>query len=202
MKTSTKQKLKATAAMITIATLSGCVTGPDALTGTVLGGVAGAATGGIIGHQKGKGLEGAAIGGGIGAIAGNLLGSASDQRNYNPQMRNQGYQPQYYQQQPPQPRYYQQPQYYQQQQPRYYQQSYQNQPQQYDVYRSRTVIITRDNDDCNQYNSNYNNRYNNQRSNPYYDDYAYGAPPSRDARSNGGLYNASGRNYNNNNTFW
>lgn len=197
MKTSNKQKIKAAATAIAIATLSGCVTGPDALTGTVLGGVAGAATGGIIGHQKGKGLEGAAIGGGIGAIAGNLLGSASDQRNYNTQQRNPVYrqEPQYYQQPRPQ---YQQP--YYQQQPRYYPQSYQSQQPQYDVYRSRTVIITRDNDDCNQYNNNYG--YNNRRSNnPYYDDYAYGAPPSRDARSNGGLYNASNR-YNNNNYSW
>ena len=189
MKTSNKQKIKAASAAIIIATLSGCVTGPDALTGTVLGGVAGAATGGIIGNQKGKGLEGAALGGGIGAIAGNLLGSASDQRNYNNQVRNPDYQqprPQYYQQ--PRPQYYQQP------RPQYYQQP---RPQ-YDVYRSRTVIIARDNDDYNQYNNN-NYGYNNQRStNPYYDDYAYGAPPSRDARSNGGLYNTSNQRYNNN----
>lgn len=67
--------------LIGIAVLSGCGTGPDAQTGTVLGGLGGAAVGGIIGNQSGRGLEGAAIGGGIGAVAGNLLGNARDQRN-------------------------------------------------------------------------------------------------------------------------
>ena len=60
--------------------LVGCATGPEAQSGTVIGGVLGAATGGIVGHQSGRGLEGAAIGGGIGAVAGNIFGNAQDTR--------------------------------------------------------------------------------------------------------------------------
>lgn len=65
----------------------GCATGPEAQSGTVIGGIIGAATGGIVGHQSGRGLEGAAIGGGLGAIAGNMFGNAQDQRRsyYAPQ---------------------------------------------------------------------------------------------------------------------
>jgi outer membrane lipoprotein SlyB len=74
------KKLKAIASLVAIATLTGCGTGPDAQTGTVLGGLGGAAVGGIIGNQSGRGLEGAAIGGGIGAVAGNVLGNARDER--------------------------------------------------------------------------------------------------------------------------
>jgi hypothetical protein len=190
MNTTTLPTMKTTVALIALATLSGCVTGPEAQTGTVIGGIIGAATGGIIGHQKGKGLEGAAIGGGIGAIAGNLFGSAQDQRNYNMYMRSTSNQPQ------PTRQYYSQPtrQYVE---PSYRQPTRQySQPQprcnpQPKTYMSKTIIIS-DNDDCNQHNNNRNNNYgyNNQRGNPFYDDYAYGAPPSRDARSNGGLYNA------------
>lgn len=58
-----------------------CTGGPNARTGTVIGGLGGAAVGGIIGHQSGRGLEGAAIGGGLGALGGNLVGGAQDQRN-------------------------------------------------------------------------------------------------------------------------
>lgn len=61
--------------------LSSCTSGPNARTGTVLGGLGGAAAGGIIGHQSGRGLEGAAIGGGLGALGGNVVGGAQDQRN-------------------------------------------------------------------------------------------------------------------------
>jgi len=46
--------------------------------GAVLGGLIGAGTGAIIGHQSGRGLEGAAIGGAVGAGGGALLGSARD----------------------------------------------------------------------------------------------------------------------------
>jgi outer membrane lipoprotein SlyB len=60
-----------------------CASGPNAQTGTVLGGLGGAALGGIIGHQSGHGLEGAAIGGVLGAVGGNMIGDAQDQRNYN-----------------------------------------------------------------------------------------------------------------------
>ena len=48
--------------------------------GAVKGGLLGAAAGGIIGHQSGRGLEGAAIGAGAGAVGGGLLGSAQDEK--------------------------------------------------------------------------------------------------------------------------
>ena len=48
--------------------------------GAVAGAALGAAAGGVIGHQKGRGLEGAAIGGTIGAAGGAVLGSAEDER--------------------------------------------------------------------------------------------------------------------------
>ena len=71
------------------AMLTGCATGPDAQAGTVVGGILGAATGGIVGHQSGRGLEGAATGGGLGAIAGNMFGNAQDTRrnSYPPAYR-------------------------------------------------------------------------------------------------------------------
>lgn len=55
--------------------------GPNANMGTAVGGLGGAALGGIIGHQSGRGLEGAAIGGVTGAVAGGLIGNSQDQRN-------------------------------------------------------------------------------------------------------------------------
>lgn len=61
--------------------LVSCASGPNAQTGAVVGGLAGAGLGGIIGHQSGRGLEGAAIGGAIGALGGNAIGNAQDQRN-------------------------------------------------------------------------------------------------------------------------
>ena len=61
--------------------LSACSNGPNARTGTVVGGLGGAAVGGIIGNQSGRPLEGALIGGGIGALGGNAIGGAQDQRN-------------------------------------------------------------------------------------------------------------------------
>lgn len=63
------------------AALVSCASGPNATTGTALGGLGGAALGGIIGHQSGRGLEGAAIGAVAGGAAGNLIGSGQDQRN-------------------------------------------------------------------------------------------------------------------------
>ncbi|HSJ02833.1 MAG: glycine zipper domain-containing protein [Verrucomicrobium sp.] len=62
--------------------MASCASGPNAQTGTVVGGLGGAAVGGIIGHQSGRGLEGAAIGGALGALGGNAIGNAQDQRNY------------------------------------------------------------------------------------------------------------------------
>ncbi len=68
---------------LAIASLSSCATGPNAQRGTVVGGLTGAAAGGIIGHQSGRGLEGAAIGAGVGAAAGNTIGNAQDrERGY------------------------------------------------------------------------------------------------------------------------
>jgi uncharacterized protein YcfJ len=58
-----------------------CTSGPNARTGTVIGALGGAAAGGIIGNQSGRGLEGAAIGAGLGALGGNLIGGAQDDRN-------------------------------------------------------------------------------------------------------------------------
>ena len=61
--------------------LTACSSGPNARTGTVIGALGGAAAGGIIGNQSGRGLEGAAIGAGLGALGGNAIGGAQDQRN-------------------------------------------------------------------------------------------------------------------------
>jgi uncharacterized protein YcfJ len=77
-----------TLSLITIVGLSSCATGPNAQTGSVMGALGGAALGGIIGNQSGRGLEGAAIGAGLGALGGNAIGNSQDQRNaatYNPQ---------------------------------------------------------------------------------------------------------------------
>ncbi len=83
--------------------------GPNARMGTALGALGGAAVGGIIGHQTGRGLEGAAIGAAAGGGAGALMGSSRDQRNrqqggyYNQnQGYNNGYPQQQYRQDPPQ----------------------------------------------------------------------------------------------------
>ena len=62
--------------------LASCASGPNAQTGTAVGALGGAAVGGIIGSQSGRGLEGAAIGAGVGALAGNQIGDAQDRRNY------------------------------------------------------------------------------------------------------------------------
>lgn len=59
-----------------------CATGPSAQRGTVIGALGGAAAGGIIGNQSGRGLEGAAIGAGLGALAGNAIGNSRDQQRY------------------------------------------------------------------------------------------------------------------------
>ena len=48
---------------------------------TATGAIAGAALGGIIGHQSGKGLEGAAIGAAAGGVAGNVVGKKQDQQS-------------------------------------------------------------------------------------------------------------------------
>jgi uncharacterized protein YcfJ len=78
-------------ALLTAVSLVSCATGPNAQTGAVIGGLGGAAVGGIIGNQSGRGLEGALIGGGLGALGGNAIGNSRDQRNYY-QGQQQGYQ--------------------------------------------------------------------------------------------------------------
>lgn len=70
-----------TLSLLAAVSLVSCATGPNAQTGTVVGALGGAAAGGIIGHQSGRGLEGAAIGAGLGALGGNAIGNAQDQRN-------------------------------------------------------------------------------------------------------------------------
>ena len=64
----------------TAASLASCG-GPNSQTGAVLGALGGAAVGGIIGHQSGRGLEGAAIGGALGGVGGAVVGDAQDKRN-------------------------------------------------------------------------------------------------------------------------
>ncbi|WP_009960499.1 glycine zipper domain-containing protein [Verrucomicrobium spinosum] len=76
-----KTALYSLLAVLTVG-LASCSSGPNAQTGTVLGALGGAAAGGIIGHQSGRGLEGAAIGAGLGGLGGNMIGGAQDQRNY------------------------------------------------------------------------------------------------------------------------
>lgn len=67
--------------LLATGSLISCTNGPNARTGTVVGGLGGAAVGGIIGNQSGRGLEGALIGGGLGALGGNVVGGAQDDRN-------------------------------------------------------------------------------------------------------------------------
>lgn len=48
--------------------------------GAALGGLGGAALGGIIGHQSGHGVTGALIGAGAGAVGGALIGEQMDKK--------------------------------------------------------------------------------------------------------------------------
>jgi len=79
--------------LLSALSLASCASGPSAQTGSVLGALAGAGVGGIIGSQSHRGLEGAAIGGALGALGGNALGNARDQRNngYGAPPQQQGY---------------------------------------------------------------------------------------------------------------
>jgi hypothetical protein len=69
--------------------------------GAILGGVAGAVIGGIVGHQNDETPEGALIGGAVGAIAGGMIGNHRQQQQ---QLRYYQQQPRYY---APQPQCYQ-----------------------------------------------------------------------------------------------
>ena len=69
--------------LITVVSFSSCASGPNAQRGAVIGGLGGAAVGGIIGNQSGRGLEGALIGGALGAASGAAIGNSKDrQRGY------------------------------------------------------------------------------------------------------------------------
>ena len=67
-----------------VLSLSNCAApaGPNTQRGVATGALLGAAAGGIIGHQSGRGLEGAAIGAAAGGTAGGLYGNARDQEQY------------------------------------------------------------------------------------------------------------------------
>ena len=75
--------LAITSAVAAIA-LSNCSApaGPNTQQGAVTGGLLGAAAGGIIGHQSGRGLEGAALGAAAGGTAGAVYGNQKDRRYY------------------------------------------------------------------------------------------------------------------------
>ncbi len=62
---------------VLIGSVSGCTTTQK---GAAVGGLGGAALGGIIGHQSGHGAEGAVIGGAVGAISGALVGEQLDKK--------------------------------------------------------------------------------------------------------------------------
>lgn len=66
--------------ILSVISLSSCASGPNAQRGAVIGGLGGAAVGGIIGSQSGRGLEGAAIGAGLGAAGGAAIGNSQDRR--------------------------------------------------------------------------------------------------------------------------
>jgi len=67
--------------LISVLFIAGCASmGEKSKTSAVVGGLLGAAVGGIVGHQSGHGLEGAAIGGAAGAISGGLIGNRMDKK--------------------------------------------------------------------------------------------------------------------------
>jgi uncharacterized protein YcfJ len=70
-------------AAVLAVSLTGCNTTP-VQDGTVLGGLLGAGTGAILGHQVGKQGEGALIGAGIGALTGALVGDQVDKAGRQP----------------------------------------------------------------------------------------------------------------------
>lgn len=70
------KKIFLVACAVMLAASSGCQsTKTRAVEGSVIGGLLGAAAGGIIGHQGGHGTEGALIGAATGAVAGGVVGS-------------------------------------------------------------------------------------------------------------------------------
>ena len=75
--------LSITSAVIALS-LSNCQApaGPNTQQGAVIGGLSGAALGGIIGHQSGRGVEGALLGGAVGAGTGAVIGNQRDAQQY------------------------------------------------------------------------------------------------------------------------
>lgn len=78
-----KKTILSITAAVSALTFSNCANpyGPNASNqqrNTATGAIAGAALGGLIGHQSGKGLEGAAIGAAVGGVAGNQVGKRQD----------------------------------------------------------------------------------------------------------------------------
>jgi len=71
-----------------VLTLTSCVSpyygyGPGPQNGAVVGALGGAGVGGIIGNQRGRGLEGAAIGALLGGLAGSALSQPAYYRGNN-----------------------------------------------------------------------------------------------------------------------
>ena len=79
-----KSKLLTLLSAAAVLALSNCAapTGPNTQQDAVVGGLLGAGTGAIIGHQSGHTGAGALIGGAVGAGAGAMYGNAQDQRQY------------------------------------------------------------------------------------------------------------------------
>lgn len=81
-----KKTLLSITAAVSALTFSNCANpyapgANNAQRNTATGALAGAALGGIIGHQSGRGLEGAAIGGALGGVGGNIVGKKQDATN-------------------------------------------------------------------------------------------------------------------------
>ncbi len=67
--------------LVLAASIAGCESmGGNTKKGAGLGALAGAAVGGIVGHQGGHGWEGALIGGATGAVLGGAVGNEADKR--------------------------------------------------------------------------------------------------------------------------
>jgi uncharacterized protein YcfJ len=67
--------------LVLAASVAGCESmGENTKKGAGLGALAGAAVGGIVGHQGGHGWEGALIGGATGAVLGGAVGNEADKR--------------------------------------------------------------------------------------------------------------------------
>ncbi len=82
------------AALAMVALLAGGCNTTPVQDGAILGGVLGAGSGAIIGHQSGRGGEGALIGAGAGALAGSLIGDqVGEHRRRYEHVPRQSYQP-------------------------------------------------------------------------------------------------------------